>query len=673
MTTTLMFLGLLACSYAQLIYPDDSILTRRTTVPPFPSTPLNSKMNPSTNRKVAAPYPYSTRQPQAQGTRLPQNNLGFGPAQVFSSPPVVSTFTENALQEWSDHVNDIIVNGVLKFALDMEREIYRTRGTSLIDQRDNIVFSPISLTVTLAIVLAGSAGRTFDEVSRVLGLESGVDISRNSEIVHQMFGILLTQLHSKIAGSPGPRVDFATASYVQDGYPIRSQFKALSTNVYQNEVINTDFIRNGKLAQQMINAWVKEKTMGKITSILNDVPGPETTVILLSALYFNGEWNQHFLDKSTRRKQFFVEPNEPIEVDMMYNGGPFPFYEDKQLGVKILGLPYKGHEISMYVLLPTAKGAKALRNFKNQLTVDIIEKLIGNMKNETCIIGLPRMKLTSSLELKTTLAAMGLSSLFDPMTADLSLMSQGFGAVPEMQPMTAGPTMTTPSRPGKSNTIPQNVPPSTNNVLIFSRGGEENMGHLVKRNYFTYEDKARGFTVEQWTNGFSIKKSRGRRQSKNQETLKSTNENSYSVEGSELNNSTKFVNLEGNKYRFQEKVQKERSRRQSRPIDQDFLEFVKQKNFPSFGLDKLRNSANLVNPHLFASNVLHKVEIDITEKGTEAAATTAVVLERDGSQKRLIADRPFIFFIRHHPTRLVLFWGTLNTPTPNYSVNKPAM
>lgn len=32
---------------------------------------------------------------------------------------------------------------------------------------------------------------------------------------------------------------------------------------------------------------------------------------------------------------------------MMYNAGTFPFYEDKQLGVKILGLPYKGHEVSI--------------------------------------------------------------------------------------------------------------------------------------------------------------------------------------------------------------------------------------------------------------------------------------------------------------------------------------
>lgn len=113
-------------------------------------------------------------------------------------------------------VNDIIVNGVLKFALDLDREIYKTRNTSLIEQQNNIVFSPISLTVALALVLAGSAGRTFNEVSKVLGLESGVDISRNSEIVHQMFGMLMSELQrNRDTAAFIPRLDFATAIYVQ--------------------------------------------------------------------------------------------------------------------------------------------------------------------------------------------------------------------------------------------------------------------------------------------------------------------------------------------------------------------------------------------------------------------------------------------------------------------------
>lgn len=301
----------------------------------------------------------------------------------------------------------------------------------------------------------------------------------------------------------------------------------------------------------------------------------------------------------------------------------------------------------MYVLLPTAQGAKALRSFQNQLTVDTIEKLISNMKNETCIIGLPRMKLSNSLTLRPTLASLGLSSLFDPATSDLSLVSQGSGKGPQ--------PAVTPSQP--------------NSNLITDRFGDGSDGgqHVTRRNYFTYEDKLRGYTVKQWSTGFSIRKSRVRRDSKDNKPLGSKGKDAYTLDG--LNGSAddaKVVNLEDNKYRFKAAGRRTRSKRQGRPIDQNFIDFLKKRDFPSYGVDDLRNSANLVNPHLYASEVLHKVEIEVTETGTEAAAVTGALLERDGNQKRLVANRPFIFFIRHDPTRLVLFWATMNAPTPNY-------
>ncbi|XP_015429220.1 PREDICTED: leukocyte elastase inhibitor [Dufourea novaeangliae] len=657
MTVTLMFLGLLVCISGQLIYPDQYEKLQTSTVPPFFYTIAQQQPRPSANRNVGQKITYSAPT-GSQFSPTIATMLGIStPLATQTLRPMGQKITETPLLDWNDHVNGIIVKGIMKFALDIEREIYRTRGTSMIEQRDNIVFSPISLSVVLAIVLAGSAGRTFDEVSRVLGLEAGVDISRTSEVVHQMFGIMLAQLQNEIEGSGGPRVNFATAAFVQDGYPILSQFKSISQDVYQNEVINVDFTRNGRMTQEMINAWVKQKTMGKIDSILNGPPVPETTLILLSALYFNGEWKQHFLEGATKRKPFFVEPNESIDVDMMYNGGQFPFYEDKQLGVKILGLPYKGEQMSMYVMLPTAKGAIALRGFLNQLTVDNIEGLIGNMKNETCIVSLPRMKLSSSLSLKSTLASLGLHSLFNPETADLSLVSQGNNG-----------RATSPGTP-TNRTTPSNRYQNTDKVFFenrFGDTGDKTTGHVVRRNYFTYEDKPHGYTVEQWSTGFSIRKSpRGRRDSeakRGHEQRPSSHErtNLYNVEGTQ-DGTAKVVNLEANKYRFQER----RTRRQSRPIDQNFLEFLRRRNFPPYGLDELRNSATLVNPRIYASDVLHKVEIDITEKGTEAAAVTGVILERDGNQKRFLANRPFLFFIRHDPTRLVLFWGTVNVPTPN--------
>ncbi len=67
---------------------------------------------------------------------------------------------------------------------------------------------------------------------------------------------------------------------------------------------------------------------------------------------------------------------------------------------------------------------------------------------------------------------------------------------------------------------------------------------------------------------------------------------------------------------------------------------------------------------LFISEVIHKAFIEVNEKGTEAAAATAVVMAPTSAQiadipfvPELIADHPFAFLIRHRHTGLILFVG----------------
>lgn len=703
MTQVYLLFSFLTLIGGQIIYPDQYEMMKISTVSPDANT-YNNGIRIS-GAYAPAEHPALQAGSNSQSAPVDQQfNQQSAPQFGSVGPPTVqplypsatSTNPESVLADWNTHVNNIISKGVMKFSLDLNRAISYTRGTSATSHRENVIFSPLSISVALSLVLLGSAGRTFDEVSRVLGLESGIDISRHSEVVHQMFGLLLSTVNSRVEGSNGPHVNSASGIFVQNGYPIRYQFNAVSNMVYNSEVINLDFQRKGREAREIINNWVKEKTMGKITSILSDAPSPITSVILLSALYFKGEWNQHFLEGQSRKKQFFVESNDVINVDMMYNGGNFPFYEDKTLGVKILALPYKGLEMSMYVLLPKAEGVTALKNFREQLTVETIDYLITNLKNETCIIGLPRMKLSSTLNLNSALENLGLHSLFDSKYADLSLLSDGY----YRQAAPAGPAVVTNqfttqrSSPVSSpspipEALPQPLPQvyserstnsRSNDFLIFSRSGDnnnQNVANGVRKNYFRYDDKRHGISVEQWDTGFHIHTIRRMRrnvvngkQHDDATTYVTENDDHEKIESGLNDENTRYVSLEKNKYRFRpvEKERKNRSRRQSRPMDESFLRFVQSKNFPSYGLDDLRNSANLVNPGLFADEVLHKVEIDVTEKGTEAAATTGVILERDGNQKRLVANRPFLFFIRHDPTKLILFWGTVNTPTPNYPI-----
>ena len=74
-------------------------------------------------------------------------------------------------------------------------------------------------------------------------------------------------------------------------------------------------------------------------------------------------------------------------------------------------------------------------------------------------------------------------------------------------------------------------------------------------------------------------------------------------------------------------------------------------------------------PDLYISKVLHKAHVEVNEEGTEAAAATAIIMERlsiddpDEPQKIIFdADHPFLFTIHHKPTGTILFMGEVTNP-----------
>jgi len=75
------------------------------------------------------------------------------------------------------------------------------------------------------------------------------------------------------------------------------------------------------------------------------------------------------------------------------------------------------------------------------------------------------------------------------------------------------------------------------------------------------------------------------------------------------------------------------------------------------------------NDYLYISNVFHKTFIAVDEKGTEAAAATAVVMMRATAIARpkpppieVKVDRPFIYAIQHVPSGVCLFLGRVTNP-----------
>ncbi|XP_067303930.1 uncharacterized protein [Pseudorasbora parva] len=67
---------------------------------------------------------------------------------------------------------------------------------------------------------------------------------------------------------------------------------------------------------------------------------------------------------------------------------------------------------------------------------------------------------------------------------------------------------------------------------------------------------------------------------------------------------------------------------------------------------------------LVVSKVIHKAFVELNEEGTEAAAATGVVFPSRCyiPPQEFIADHPFLFFIRHNPTKSILFYGRFCSP-----------
>lgn len=71
---------------------------------------------------------------------------------------------------------------------------------------------------------------------------------------------------------------------------------------------------------------------------------------------------------------------------------------------------------------------------------------------------------------------------------------------------------------------------------------------------------------------------------------------------------------------------------------------------------------------IFIYDIVHKAFVEVNEEGTEAAASTAVIIGRETMSALPVepvlfrVDKPFVFMIMHKPSNTVLFLGKMNDP-----------
>ena len=264
----------------------------------------------------------------------------------------------------------------------------------------NVVFSPYSVGSALAMALAGARGATETEMAQVLGLE----LSRDE--VNAANAALLATLNR--ASSKSLQLHVANALVLTGEQTVVSKdYMALLEKNYAAEVF-----RGGNLAT--VNAWVKQKTEGKIDSILKHLD-PKTALVLIDAIYFKASWQNAFDVKATHNETFHLLKGT-AKIPLMEAHGDFALA--KMPGYQAIRLPYAGARTSMIVILPAADIASVLQRLDSAELRLLLTSL--HTSAQPVDFWLPRFKTNFQASLVKPLTELGMRRAFNPLTADFS-------------------------------------------------------------------------------------------------------------------------------------------------------------------------------------------------------------------------------------------------------------
>lgn len=265
---------------------------------------------------------------------------------------------------------------------------------------DNIFFSPHSIFTAIAICYDGAEGTTKEQIANVFYFPL------DKPVLEVSLGKMIDEINTE---TEDYELETANALWIQKNYPVKKQYISNVDTYYSGKVEKLDFVNQPEESSNIINDWVEEKTNDKIKDLVpSSAINRETKLIITNAIYFNGKWKTAFDEQDTEERKFYPSENEEILVETMYIKKYFNYGENSN--AKIIELPYKGNNLSMYVVLPEEND---IGTFENKFSVNDYEKLKSKMDSKYEVkTWLPKFKFETTSDLSVQLTEMGMPDAF---------------------------------------------------------------------------------------------------------------------------------------------------------------------------------------------------------------------------------------------------------------------
>ncbi|KAM5242689.1 serpin A9 [Hipposideros larvatus] len=289
------------------------------------------------------------------------------------------------------------------------------RRLALKTPSQNIFFSPVSVSTSLAMLSLGAHSATKTQILQSMGF----NLTHTPEsTIHQGFQHLV---HSLSVPSKHLDLKMGSVLFIKKELQLQRNFLDNVKTLYESRVFSTDF-SNPSTARQRINRYVEKETKGKIIDLIQDLE-PLTAMVLVNHVFFKAKWEKPFNPLYTsKRYPFLVGQRTTVKVPMMHQMEQFAFAVDSELNCSVLQMNYSGDTVAFFVLpkkdkmgqLEQALSSRTLRKWSYSLKIRWIEVFI------------PKISISTSYDLETILPKMGIRDAFDK-NADFSgITKKGF-------------------------------------------------------------------------------------------------------------------------------------------------------------------------------------------------------------------------------------------------------
>ena len=313
--------------------------------------------------------------------------------------------------EWIANANAVTASAIANpeqpgsFADALVREL---------DAEGNWSVSPYSIRLCLAMLANGAKGETQQELLNALSIDDLDAFNQSVKELLETYDSYARIMSLETANSLWLNQSQlgGEGEFLPDYVRGMDEFFRAAVE----EVTNADSV-------ERVNAWVSEKTHGKIPTILTE-DNREFVTALVNAVYFKAAWENEFNEERTDKADFTNADGTTGTVDMMHQTDGFGYYATP--GIEALEMPYKNYAVdnevgdnweyfrdadfSMYLV--KADNTLDVQNF-----LDNAEFTYGDVN-----VSVPKFKVEYSAALDEALQALGVRTVYDPENADLTAM-----------------------------------------------------------------------------------------------------------------------------------------------------------------------------------------------------------------------------------------------------------